>query len=201
VGTEHPNRPPDITALLGVLDRHGVHYVLVGSVAALAYGAEIGQGGDLDITPALDQQNLTRLGAALRDIEAALDPDAPFGHWETRSDRERKWIADAVTPELQEQRASWSPDPADASTFDHLFRSRLGNFDVVPEVSGTYDTLMKRAVRLEAWGLAIWVVHVDELLAALTVPRRAKDVARVRQLREIQRRRGERAAMDAGDRP
>jgi hypothetical protein len=36
-------------------------------------------------------------------------------------------------------------------------------------------------------GYEVWVAHVDELLAALTVPRRKKDVSRVRDLREVQR--------------
>lgn len=189
---QHPKRPPEISELLGVLARHGVRYVLTGSVAALAYGVDIGQAGDLDITPALDEENLSRLGMVLRDIEAGIDPDAPMGHWETLPDGEKKWRAGAPTQELREQQAHWNADPADVSNFDHLFCSRLGNFDVVPEVSGTYDALMRRAVRMDVWGYAIWVVHVDELLAALTVPRRAKDVPRVRQLRDIQRGRGER---------
>lgn len=188
----HPKRAPDIPALAGMLDRHGVRYVLTGSVAALAYGVDIGQAGDLDITPALDVENLTRLAAVLREIEAGLDPDAPFGHWEPRPDGEQQWLVDAPTPELEARRASWSPDPTDASSFDSLFTSRLGNFDVVPAVSGTYDTLMKRAVLMQAWGYAVWIVHVDELLAALTVPRRPKDVSRVRSLRHIQRERGDR---------
>ncbi len=194
----HPSRMPDVPELLRVLERHGVRYVLVGSVAARVYGADIGQPGDLDITPALDAENLGHLAAALREIDAELDPDAPFGHWETRPDGERKWVVDASTPELRAQRASWSPDPMDSSTFDHLVHSRLGNFDVVPEVGGTYDTLMKRAVQMRAWGCPVWVVHVDELLAALTVPRRTKDVPRVRQLRAIQRERGERERQQAG---
>lgn len=117
-----------------------------------------------------------------------------MGHWETLADGEQKWRVDAPTPESRAQQTSWSPDPADVSTFDHLFCTRLGNVDVVPEVSGTYEMLMKRAARMDAWGDDIWVVHMDELLAALTVPRRAKDVPRVRQLREIQRRRGEHGA-------
>lgn len=192
MAVQHLKRPPEIAELLGALAEHGVRYVLTGSVAALAYGADIGQAGDLDITPALDEENLRHLGALLQDIEASLDPDAPMGHWETLPDGEKKWRADQPTPDLREEMADWTPDPADVSTFDHLFCSRLGNFDVVPELSGTYERLMKRAVSLEAWGYALWVVHVDELLAALTVPRRAKDVPRVRQLREMQRRRGER---------
>jgi hypothetical protein len=67
----------------------------------------------------------------------------------------------------------------------------LGNLDVVPELTGEYDALVKRAVRMEAHGCEVRVVHVDELLAALTLPRRKKDAPRVRQLREIQRRLGD----------
>ena len=130
---QRTSRPPDIPALLGVLARHGVRYVLAGSVPALAYGAEIGQAGDLDIIPALDHENLNRLAAVLREIEAGSDPDAPFGHWETRPDGEHAWVADAPTPALQAQRVSWSPDPTDVSAFDALFSSRLGNLDIVPE--------------------------------------------------------------------
>lgn len=189
--TPHPKRPPDIAALVSILDRHGVRYVLTGSVAALAYGADIGVPGDLDITPALDVENLSQLAAVLREIEAGLDPEAPFGHWETRADGERRWAVDEPTLQLRAERASWHPDPANVSSFDNLFTSRYGNFDVVPEVSGTCDTLMKRAVLLHAWDHAVWVVHVDELLAALTVPRRTKDVPRVQALRRIQRERGE----------
>lgn len=55
-----------------------------------------------------------------------------------------------MAPESQSRQANWSPDPADVSTFDHLFCTRLGNFDVVPELSGTYEMLMKRAARMEA---------------------------------------------------
>jgi hypothetical protein len=188
----HPKRSPDIRALLGTLDRFSVRYVLTGSVAALAYGVAIGQAGDLDITPALDHENLSRLASLLHDIEAGLDPEGAFGHWELQTDGERTWITDEATPALQAQRVNWSPNPEDASTFDSLFCSRLGNFDIVPELSGDYETLMKRAVQMTAWGYTIWVVHSDELLAALTVPRRSKDAPRVRQLRDIQRQRGER---------
>ena len=62
-------------------------------------------------------------------------------------------------------------------------RMAAGNFDVVPEVSGTYDALMQRAIRLPAYGQAIWVAHVDDLLATVTVPRRTMDIPRVQALR------------------
>ena len=196
---QHPKTLPDIPALLAMLERFGVQYVLVGSVAALAYGVDIGQAGDLDITPALDYENLSQLGLLLQEIEAGLDPEGAFGHWETQPDGERRWITDEAMPERQAERANWRPNPADASTFDSIFCTRLGNFDIVPDLSGAYETLIQRAISMSAWGYDIHVVHIDELLAALTAPRRSKYVSRVRQLRNIQRQRGENAGTKAGD--
>lgn len=90
VSGQHTKHPPEIPDLLSALARHRVRYVLTGSVAALAYGADIGQAGDLDITPTLDKENLSRLEAVLQDIEVGLDPDASMGLWETLSDGEKK---------------------------------------------------------------------------------------------------------------
>jgi hypothetical protein len=126
----------------------------------------------------------------LVEIEATLE-DSGFGHWETQPDGERTWVEDEPTAEARAARADWAPDPTDCTTMDHLFLSRYGNVDVVPELSGTYETLMRRAVLMHAYGHGVWVTHIDDLLATLTVPRRKKDVARVRRLRDIQRRRGE----------
>jgi hypothetical protein len=137
----------------------------------------------------LDQENLARLAAALLEMEAMLDPDSPPGHWETQPDGERKWVVDELTPEIRASRATWRPDPRDLRSMDHLFLTRHGNFDVVPDLSGPYDRLIQRAVEISAFGQMIWVAHIDDLLAGLTVPRRKKDAARVHQLRELQRKR------------
>jgi len=179
-------RPPDVPALLRVLGEAGVEYVVTGSAAAMLHGVRLVP-GDLDITPALDVDNLTRLAHVLESIEARQDPRAPFGHWERGEDGERHWIETAATPEDVAARASWSPDPADPTSFDHLLQSRHGALDVVPEVSGTYDELRVRATRIDDNGVSVWVESVEDLLATLTVPRRAKDRERVEQLRAIQR--------------
>ncbi len=42
-------------------------------------------------------------------------------------------------------------------------------------------------MKLPAFGLEVWVEAIKDLLATLTVPRRPKDVDRVRQLRALQR--------------
>ena len=178
----HIRRAPDLPALLQVLDGSGLHYVVTGSVAALLYGVEL-EPRDLDITPALDPDNLQRLVAILEEIEAT--PES-LGHWETKPDGEKKWVDEEVTAEAL---ARWQPDVEDISTLDHLFFTRWGNFDVVPQIAGDYDVLRQTAVRKHAFGYEVWVAHVDDVLAKLTVPRREKDISRVQELRRIQRSR------------
>lgn len=183
----HPKRLPEIAPLLERLAAHGVRYVLVGSVAAQLYGAALTP-GDLDITPVLDAANLGHLAALLVEIEAT--PGNPPGAWQVLPDGERRWIAHHPTASAPTAASAWHPDPAEIATLDHLFCSRYGNFDIVPDLSGTYETLMLRAVRLEAYGQRLSVAHIDDLLAALTVARRAKDAPRVQQLRALQQLRG-----------
>ncbi len=184
---QHPTRAPDIPQLLDILHAHGIRYVLIGSVAAQLYGVEL-QPGDLDITPALEYENLCRLVAVLKEIEAI--PEGSAGHWQIQPDGEKKWVEEELTAEVRAAQAAWVPNPNDITTLDYLFLSHYGNFDVVPELTGTYEKLIKRAVAISAYGHIIWVAHIDELLAALTVPRRKKDVPRVQQLRSIQRQQG-----------
>jgi len=179
-------KAPDLTALIRVLGEAEVEYVVTGSAAAMLHGVPLAP-GDLDITPALDVDNLTRLAHALESLEARQDPEAPFGHWERGGDGEQRWVETASTPEAVAARASWRPDPEDPASFDHLLQSKHGALDVVPEVGGTYDELTARAVRVEIDGVSVRVQSVDDLLATLTVPRRAKDRERVERLRAIQR--------------
>ena len=56
---------------LEALDRHGVDYVLVGGLGARAHGASRPT-GDIDLVPASDAENLTRLAEALRELNARL---------------------------------------------------------------------------------------------------------------------------------
>jgi hypothetical protein len=143
--------------------------------------------GDLDITPALDVGNLARLARALESIEARQDPDAPFGHWKRGDDGEQHWIETDPTPESVAARASWRPDASDPTSFDHLLQSSHGALDVVPAVSGSYDDLVERSTLVEVDGVSVRVESVEDLLATLTVPRRARDRERVEQLRVLQR--------------
>jgi hypothetical protein len=182
-----PGESPDLAALVAVLHDHGVRYVVTGSVAALLHGVDL-QPGDLDIVPALDEDDLERLARVLAAIDARIPADAPFGDWRTEPGGDRRWIERPPRPGEVEARLAWRPVPSDPGSFDHRFQTRLGALDVVPDVAGTYDGLSSRATLVERFGVEIRVAAVADLLAAITVPRRARDGERVRALRAIQRR-------------
>ena len=182
--TRHANRPPDIERLLKILEEFSVDYILVGSVAAAVYGVDV-EAGDLDVVPNTEAYNLERLISVVAKVEGT--PLGPFGEWRLLESGEWKWIA---RPTTEQELADWRPDSRDTRTLDHLFGTCLGNFDVMPEVAGTYEVLRPRAVMRSWQGCNIWVAHIDELLARITIPRREKDCNRVAALREIQRQNG-----------
>ena len=66
-------QPPDLRSLFRVLVAHDVAFVVMGSTAALLRGVDLVP-GDLDIIPALDEDNLSRLALALDVIEARAGP-------------------------------------------------------------------------------------------------------------------------------
>lgn len=57
--------------MLAALNEHGVRYVVIGAIAAIAQGYPLNT-GDLDVTPARDPDNLERLADALRNLDARL---------------------------------------------------------------------------------------------------------------------------------
>lgn len=176
--------PPQLAPLIRQLAHYSVRYVIIGSVAAKLYGATL-EPGDFDITPALDTENLERLGDMLVSINAK--PGGDFGYWKDQQG-ERKWVSITPSERDLQARINWSPEPEHITSFDTLFYTRFGNLDIVPDLVGDYSYLTQRAVMIKAFETPVWVAHVDDLLATLTVPRRVKDQARVKLLREIQRK-------------
>ncbi|MGH3471457.1 MAG: hypothetical protein ACRDPG_05350 [Nocardioidaceae bacterium] len=61
----------DVPTLVEALDRHGVDVLVVGGVAALAYGVRRGT-RDLDCLVRCEEQNLERLAAEMRELGARL---------------------------------------------------------------------------------------------------------------------------------
>jgi hypothetical protein len=166
---------PDLAGLLEVLDRHGVAYVVAGSVAAMAHGARDVSPGDLDIVPSTDPGNLRHLAAALEELDAV--PALDTGSWVTDDAGEHRWVEDGV------ERPAGPLDPDDPDTFDHSFVTPLGRLDVVPRIAGAHSELRMRAGRLPFGRREAWVAHPVDLLAGMTSARRLKDAPRVRHLR------------------
>jgi hypothetical protein len=180
-GIRHKSHTPDVKELCAILQHHQVSYVVGGSVAAAILGVQI-LPGDLDVIPEVTRENLSRLAIALEQMEAR--PHGPFGQWTTSATGEYKWLP---RPTTEQELDHWRPNPEDLSSFDHLFTTKHGNFDVVPEIAGSFELLNPKATMHEVFGIKVRVSHVDDLLARLTVARREKDINRVASLRLLQR--------------
>ena len=70
-----PEPPFDPDTLLATLQQEGVHFVLIGGMAAVLHG-DVGVTVDVDIAPARDADNLERLAAALRSLDARIRTEA-----------------------------------------------------------------------------------------------------------------------------
>lgn len=165
--------PPAVPGILTVLTRHGVRCVLVGSAGAVAHGGALLL-GDLDICPALDRENLERLGMALTELRAR--PRVIPG-WITRQECD-----------------AWRPHPPTETNLDHLFETALGDFDVVPRPYGprgvddrfAFDDLDRRAVATTTFGPEARVASLDDLIASKMSRRRDKDLRAFPELARLQ---------------
>ncbi len=113
----------DPIALLRVLVRHRVDFVLIGGVAARLRGAPL-LTQDLDITPSMDPANLSRLTAALEDLGARL-----------RTATDPEGVALPPDPELLAAGTIWT------------LATRHGDLDLVMAPAGTkgYPDLARSA--------------------------------------------------------
>ena len=75
-----PTPDVDAAAILDVLTRHGVEFVVIGGFAVELHDVAVPPTQDIDITPATSTDNLARLAHALNELNARLRvPDDPNG--------------------------------------------------------------------------------------------------------------------------
>jgi hypothetical protein len=164
-------RPPArIAPMVRELQRHRVRWVMSGSTVAALYGAALVP-NDLDVVPALDDENLKRLAELLGALDAvpAYVPPPVKG------------------PTLQECRA-WRPEPATAEQLDHLFVTSLGMLDVPPTLTGSYEDLMTGARTVALAGIEVWICDPWQMLDRLPAKARTKDIARAEIYAGLRRR-------------
>jgi hypothetical protein len=143
-------RPQEIFA---TLERHEVRYVLVGGVAAILHGAPHVT-TDVDVVPEEGRDNLERLSAALRELNARIriagEPQGvPFDHSGETLSRVRIW--NLMT--------------------DH------GDLDITFVPSGTrgYDDLIRDARRISVRGIAVPVASLADVIRSKEAAGREKD--------------------------
>ena len=152
----------DAPAILEVLHRRKVRFVVIGGMAAQLQGAGYPT-LDIDITPALDKPNLANLASALKDMDARLR-------------------AEGLPP-------GGMRIPLDARTFAHIstitFATTLGPLDVALRPDGTdgYTDLVRGAVNVEYEGRTARVAHLRDVIRSKRAAGRPKDVEQIPDLR------------------
>lgn len=149
----------DSYALLEVLIRHGVSFVVVGMTAAVLQGAPMAT-LDLDILYELSEDNVARILAALTELEA-----------EFRGDLAGRRLRPNATHL--------------ASTGHKLLRTKHGQLDVLGtiEEATRYEDVRADVVRLEVGSLSVEVLGLRRLIAAKERAGRPKDLAALPVLR------------------
>lgn len=161
--------PPEFALgrLLHGLSEAQVDYVVIGGVAVVIQGSPRFT-GDLDISYATDPDNLSRLGDLLTALGARLrgvEADLPF-------------VADARTLEQTEMLT---------------LATRDGDLDLLANPPGSpgYESLKRKASRVELDGATILVASIEDLIAMKTATSRPQDLVDLESL-EIARRRSDR---------
>jgi hypothetical protein len=176
-GWTSKRRPLDAITLFETLDQHGVQFVVVGGLAAIAHGySETTR--DADAVPARDIANLDRLARALESLDAQL-----YAHPE-RTDLD----ADGSPPELA----------GFAWTGRHLrsrrmwqFMTGAGPLDVLLVIDGPggYDVLIRNAEPRRVAGFEVMIASLDDLIDAKETAGCDKDLRALGELRRLRDRR------------
>lgn len=156
----------DPLPLLRFLHQRGVEHIVIGGFAVNAHGF-IRVTKDLDTVPAADRENLSRLAAALTDLDAVILETEDFKDDELPANPKRV------------------EDLARGGNF--CLRTKLGRLDVMQwiggiEVEDLYSTLDAEAVSGEVDGVPVRVcglAHLEEMKRAAGRPQDLEDLRRL----------------------
>ena len=160
--------PLDPERIVTTLARHDVKYVLIGAVAARLQGFPR-MTADADITPARDPDNVRRLAAALRELDARVYTESvPEG------------LAFDCSPQTLARADLWN------------LVTSAGRLDVafIPSGTGGYDDLIRNAVPFDVFGVRLDAASLEDIVRSKEATDRPQDRHDVVIIREMLRRRG-----------
>jgi hypothetical protein len=145
-------------AVIRLLGRHRVRWVLIGGLAAITHGAPIVT-QDVDICYAREDADLERLAAALNEVHAELrggDPGLPF-----RPDARALRAGDSFT-----------------------LTTDVGWLDLVGTPAGTsgFEDLARTADVFDLFGQRVLVASVEDLIRMKRAAGRPKDLLAIEEL-------------------
>jgi hypothetical protein len=152
----------DPEQILAVLQRHGVDCVVIGGLAAFLQGSPFPT-VDVDVTPQRERENLGRLSAALRELDARIRAEGvdplPFSH-----DADSLARADI-----------WN------------LTTRYGDLDITFTPAGTqgYEDLVRDAVEIELRGTRVLLASLADIVRSKGAAGRDKDRRALPVLREL----------------
>ena len=141
--------------LFAALVDAGVEYVLIGGLAGVLHGSPA-MTNDADIVPSRSDENLRRLSAALRALDARLRSTGDPGG------------------------VPFDPHPVLLAAMSIVnTTTRCGDLDIsfVPDGTGGYDDLIARAVTFDIGGLVLRVAALADIIRSKEAANRPKDHA------------------------
>jgi hypothetical protein len=141
------------TAIIRALANNRVDYVVIGGLAGILHGAPVNT-NDADICPDPDPENLDRLSAALKEMDARIRTHAePEG---VKFAADRHFLARMAMVNLV---------------------TRYGDFDISfkPAASDGYHELAPNAVDYEIDGVRVKVASLDDIIRSKETANRPKD--------------------------
>lgn len=153
----------DLRKMLAVLDEHKVTYILIGGLAAVYHGSPFPT-EDADITPQNDRANLTRLAAALRQLNARV-----------RTESELEGLPFACDADSLAAVSTWN------------LTTDAGDLDLSFEPSGTrgYQDLRRDAAAARLYGVTVHIASLNDVIRSKQAANRPKDQRVLPTLREI----------------
>ncbi|HKX74207.1 MAG TPA: hypothetical protein VJR05_02360 [Acidimicrobiia bacterium] len=155
--------PLDPGCIFRVLSEHQVDYVLVGGLAGVVHGSP-SMTNDADIVPRRSPENLAKLAAALRDLEARLRAvDEPDG-------------------------VAFDPHPVLLESMARLnMTTRCGDLDLTfaPAALSDYEALVAGSIEFELAGCRVKVAALSDIIRSKEAANRPKDLITLPILRAL----------------